>query len=237
MAGVSPKLAEAGSKPVPRVALLHLDADTNRTMRDIFKQFGVTAVPIESEGGARLQKEKFEAIVVRLADGAEELLTAARNSPSNKRVVIYGLATGGAEAMRFSKFGINAVLNFPLERQAALKVVRATHLLVIHELRRYVRIPIVLPVSITYNNRKSEASSIEISAGGMCLKSDLAPIVKEAQGVDIAFELPGTQKVAVSAAVCWRREKDGQFGVRFETADDRRIHVKRWIDTYLESLF
>lgn len=237
MVGVSPKLAEAGSKPVPKVALLHLDADSNRAMRDIFKQFGVTAVPIESEGGVRLQKEKFEAIVVRLADGAEELLTAARNSPSNKRVVVYGLATGGAEAMRFSKFGINAVLNFPVERQTALKVVRATHLLVIHELRRYVRIPIVMPVTVTYNNRKSEASSIEISAGGMCLQSELAPVVKEAQGVDVTFELPGMQKISVSAAVCWRREKQSQFGIRFETGDERRLHVKRWIDSYLESLF
>ncbi len=237
MAGVSPKLAEASTKPVPKVALLHLDADTNRAMRDIFKQFGVTAVPIESDGGPRLQKEKFEAIVVRLGDGAEELLTAARNSPSNKRVIVYGLAAGGAEAMRFSKFGINAVLNFPVERQTALKVVRATHLLVIHELRRYVRIPIVLPVAIRYNNRNSEGSSVEISAGGMCLKSDLAPIVKEAQGVDVTFELPNTPKVSVSAAVCWRREKEGQFGIRFETTDDRRLAVKRWIETYLESLF
>jgi len=236
MASVSTKMAEAGSKPVPKAALLHLDEDTNRIMRDIFKQFGVQAVPIASDGAARLQKEKFEAIVVRLGPGADELLSAARNSPSNRRVVMYVICATAAETIGVSKYGINAVLNYPLERQSALKVVRSTHLLVIHELRRYVRIPIVLPITIMYNNRRSEGSSIEVSAGGMCLKSDLAPVVKEAQGVDVTFELPGGTKVSVSAAVCWRREKDGQFGIRFDMADERRMHVRRWIDDYLEHM-
>ena len=236
MANVSAKMAEAGSKPVPKAALLHLDEDTNRIMRDIFKQFGVQAVAIASEGAARMQKEKFEAIVVRLGPGAEELLSAARNSPSNRRVVTYAICATAAETIGFSKFGINAVLNHPLERQAALKVVRSTHLLVIHELRRYVRIPIVLPITILYNHRKSEGSSVEISGGGMCLKSELTPVVKEAQGVDVSFELPGGTKVSVAAAVCWRHEKDGQFGIRFDMADERRLHVRRWIDDYLEHL-
>lgn len=236
MSNASPRLAETGSKPVPKAALLHLDDETNRIMRDIFKQFGVTAVPIANDGAARMQKEKFEAIVVRLGPGAEELLSAARNSPSNRRVVTYAICAAAAETIGLSKYGINAVLNYPLERQAALKVVRSTHLLVIHELRRYVRIPIVLPISILYNNRRTEAASIEISAGGMCLKSDLAPVVKEAQGVDVSFELPGGTKVSVAAAVCWRRDKEGQFGIRFDMADERRLHVRRWIDDYLEHM-
>ena len=41
----------------------------------------------------------------------------------------------------------------PLDRQSVLKVVRATHLLVIHELRRYVRIPVVSQVEIDTGNR------------------------------------------------------------------------------------
>jgi len=44
--------------------------------------------------------------------------------------------------------GINAIFNEPLERPAALKLVRATRMLVLHEFRRYVRIPVMTEVSV-----------------------------------------------------------------------------------------
>jgi DNA-binding response OmpR family regulator len=232
----SVKSSESGNKPMPRAALLHLDDETGRGLRDAFKQFGVQTIVVEDGGAARLQKEKFEAIVLRLVPGAEELLTAARNSPSNRRVVVYGLAKTTAEAMRFSQYGINAVVAEPIERQAVLKVVRATYLLVIHELRRYVRIPIVTPLKITYNNRTHEATTVEISAGGMCANTGLAAVAKEAEGMELLFELPGIPKIKVNSGVCWRRERDNQLGLRFDSADDRRLAVRRWIDDYLESL-
>ena len=88
--------------------------------------------------------------------------------------------------MRYSKYGINAMFHEPVERPAALKLVRATHLLVLHEFRRYVRIPVMTEVSLTWCRRASasRATSIEISSGGMSLKSaeDL-PIGAQRRGV------------------------------------------------------
>ena len=55
---------------------------------------------------------------------AEKILTAVRNSASNRRMVIYGIARNTKEALRFSSYGINAVMDEPLERQSVLKVVR-----------------------------------------------------------------------------------------------------------------
>ena len=96
----------------------------------------------------RMQREKFEACVLSLRPEAEPVMESVRTSPSNNRMVIYGLGGSAQEAMRFSRYGINAVFNEPLERPAALKLVRATQMLVLHEFRRYVRIPIITEISM-----------------------------------------------------------------------------------------
>jgi hypothetical protein len=71
--------------------------------------------------------------------------------------------------MKLSPYGINAVFNEPLERPAALKLVRATQMLVLHEFRRYVRIPVITEVSILAGQKRFSASSQELSSGGMSL--------------------------------------------------------------------
>ena len=74
--------------------------------------------------------------------------------------------------MRYSKYGINAMFQEPVERSAALKLVRATNMLVLHEFRRYVRIPVMTEVAIQVSEgRKFTATSIEVSSGGMSIKS------------------------------------------------------------------
>jgi len=145
--GTSP--ATSVAKPVARVALVDVEESTSGILRDCFRQFGIQTVPVTADTAAqRLLKEKFDACVLRLDESAAALLELIRTSPSNRRVVIYGISATTQEALRLSQYGINAVLEQTLDRQSALKVVRATYLLVVHELRRYVRVPIVAEVLI-----------------------------------------------------------------------------------------
>ncbi len=235
----SPRIA---SSPVPftpkriiaRVLLAGLDEPTSAVLRDCFKQFGIQTVTSNGDTERRLQKEKFEACVVQLGRAdAESVLSAARNSASNSRIVIYGISRGTQEAMRFSKFGINAVIDHPVDRQSALKLVRSTHLLVVHELRRYVRLPVVTGVKVGYAQGSFRATSVEISAGGMSMRSDVR-LAKE-QPVEVTFSLPPNGKVVVArATVCWKRDAADMIGIRFDPTDERRLEVKRWIDSYLD---
>lgn len=235
----SPRIA---SSPVPftpkriiaRVLLAGLDEPTSAVLRDCFKQFGIQTVTSNGDTERRLQKEKFEACVVQLGRAdAESVLSAARNSASNSRIVIYGISRGTQEAMRFSKFGINAVIDHPVDRQSALKLVRSTHLLVVHELRRYVRLPVVTGVKVGYAQGSFRATSVEISAGGMSMRSDVR-LAKE-QPVEVTFSLPPNGKVVVArATVCWKRDAADMIGIRFDPTDERRLEVKRWVDSYLE---
>src|SRR5438309_8857486 len=155
-----------------RVALINVKDSARIVLSECFRQFGIGTVLMTEHAAERLRKEKFEACVLKLDGDAETIMESARTSRSNSRMVIYGLGGSAHEAMKFSKYGINAVFNEPLERPAALKLVRATQMLVLHEFRRYVRIPVITEVTvITGDNRRFTATSQELSSGGMSMKA------------------------------------------------------------------
>jgi hypothetical protein len=159
-------------------------------------------------------------------------MEAIRTSPSNSRMVIYGLGGSAQEAMRYSKYGINAIFQEPVERSAALKLVRATHMLVLHEFRRYVRIPVITEVAVHVGeSRKITATSLEVSSGGMSIKTP--EDVGSGQSVEVSFALLTLPRIWIRGNVTWKRPKHS-FGVRFDTTDDRRRKLKEWIDAYLE---
>jgi len=229
--GVAPARTPV-KKGTARAALVDLKESSRFLLTECFRQFGIETVLVSSSAPERLRQEKFEACVLNLAPGAEVVMEAARTSPSNSRIVLYGLGGSAHEAMRFSKYGINAMFHEPLERPAALKLVRATHMLVLHEFRRYARIPIMTEVTVVSgDSHRLSATSIDVSSGGMSLKS--AEDMPSGTNVEISFSLLTLPRVTVRGAVTWRKPKS--FGLRFDHADDRRHKVKEWIDAYLEN--
>jgi hypothetical protein len=230
----APSLAAAPfvRKAAARTALIDLHDSSRALLAECFRQFGIETVVMSSNAPERMHKEKLEACVLRLGSGAEAVLEAARTSPSNHRCVLYAIGGNAQEAMKFSKYGINAMFHEPLERPAALKLIRATHLLVVHEFRRYVRVPVMTEVAVVgMDDQRFAASSVEISSGGMSLQgSENLPV---GASVEVSFALMSLPRVWVRSTVSWRKGRS--FGVRFDAADDRRLRVKRWIDSYLES--
>ena len=220
-------------KSAARAALVNLEEPAKTILVDCFRQFGIETVLMAGEAAERLHREKFEACVLKLGPGAEAVMESSRTSPSNSRMVIYGLGGSAQEAMRYSKYGINAVFHEPLERSAALKLVRATQMLVLHEFRRYVRIPVMTEVSIVpKSGRRFSATSLEVSSGGMSIKSteDLGT----GHTVEVSFALLTLPRIWVRGTVTWRKAK-GFFGIRFDPQDERRRRLKEWIDAYLEA--
>ncbi|MGB8985392.1 MAG: PilZ domain-containing protein [Candidatus Sulfotelmatobacter sp.] len=219
-------------KATARAALVDLKESSRFLLSECFRQFGIESVLVSSSAAERLRQEKFEACVLNLAPGADKVMEAARTSPSNSRIVLYGLGGNAQEAMRYSKYGINAMFQEPLERPAALKLVRATHMLVLHEFRRYARVPIMTEVTVvSQDGHRLSASSVDLSSGGMSLKS--SEDMPSGTNIEISFSLLTLPRVCVRGVVSWRKTKT--FGVRFDAADDRRHKVKEWIDAYLEN--
>jgi PilZ domain len=223
----------AKKKAAARIALVEVKETASRILAEGFRQFGVETVPIGRDAPQRFQLEKFDACVVRLGPAAEPVLQSARSSPSNFRMIIYGLGGSVQDAMSFSKYGVNAMFVEPLERQAVLKLVRSTQMLVLHEFRRYVRVPIITEVSVVLaDGRRFTATSHEISAGGMSLKS--TEEVLPNQPVEVSFALLTLPRIWVKGQVTWWKPNSKSFGVRFDSADDRRFRVRSWVESYLE---
>jgi Tfp pilus assembly protein PilZ len=218
-------------KVAARTALVGLNEPSRALLAEGFRQYGIETVVVTGNAAERLKKEKFEACVLGLGEGAEAVMEAARSSPSNSRCVIYGLGGSAQEAMRFSKYGINAMFNEPLERPGAFKLIKATRMLVLHEFRRYVRIPVITEVSIVGDGRRLSATSIEMSSGGMSVKS--AEDFSLGSSVEVSFALMTLPRINVRGVVSWKKPKS--VGVRFDPADDRRHKVKSWIESYLEN--
>jgi hypothetical protein len=229
----SPATSIVQGKIVARAASIHIDNACNAFMHDCFRQFGIHVVPLSGDPVSLFNRQKFEACVLRLYDPqAEAILKAARSSTSNKSIVMYGIARNAQEALRYSNYGINAIFDEPLDRQSVLKVVRATHLLVIHELRRYVRVPVIGEALIDLGSTTAKVMTVEVSSGGMSVKSQTP--LSSADAVRVTAKLPGLQQIDVRAFLCWSRPAEKAYGFRFDPSDPRRLQVRRWIDQYLE---
>lgn len=230
---IAPVLAP--KKTSARAALVDLKDPVRGVLSDCFRQFGIEPVIMTGDVADRIKKEKFEACVMKLTPAAQPVMESARTSPSNSRMVIYGLGGSAQDALRFSKYGVNAVFREPLERPAAMKLVRATQMLVLHELRRYVRIPVIteINVAVAGDGRRLTATSIEVSSGGMSMRS--AEDISVGSPVEISFALLTLPRVWVRAVVSWRNPAGKAFGIRFDNTDDRRFKVKEWIDGCLEN--
>lgn len=215
------------------VALFDLPEASRNLVSECFRQYGIETVVIAPEHSERLQREKFEACVLPLGEHAGSIIEMARTSPSNSRIVIYGMGGTAQDAMRYSRLCLNAVFNEPLDRSAAMKLVRSTRNLVLHEFRRYVRIPVMTEVTIVMaDGGRITATSQEISNGGMSLKSHHAPEV--GSHVEVSFSLLTLPRVWVRGQVTWKRPKKS-FGVRFDPTDERRERLRDWIMAYLEA--
>jgi hypothetical protein len=219
-------------KTAARVALFDLTEASAQLITDCFRQYGIETVSIAREQASRLQHEKFEACVLPLEETAGSIIELARSSASNSRIVIFGLGGTAQDAMRYSKLCINAIFHEPLERSAAMKLVRSTRMLVLHEFRRYVRIPVMTEVGIVMaDGGRMTATSQEISSGGMSLKGHHVP--EQDLHVEVTFSLLTLPRVWVRGQVTWRKNNKS-FGIRFDATDERRQRLKEWIAAYLE---
>jgi Tfp pilus assembly protein PilZ len=148
-------------------------------------------------------------------------------------MVIYGLGGSAKDALNLSQYGINAIFEEPLERTAAVKLVRSTQMLVMHELRRYARIPVVTQVTVVAGSthKQFEASSVEVSSGGMSLRSQQE--VSLGLPVEVSFSLLTLPRVWVRGSVSWVKPAGKMFGVRFDSTDQRRKRIKEWVEANL----
>ncbi|HEU5235223.1 MAG TPA: PilZ domain-containing protein [Terriglobales bacterium] len=214
----------------PRVALVKLDSAMVEILQKAFAQCGIDTVVAYEDFATRLAKEQFQGCVVNLDEHALITLDAVRSSRSNRRMILYGIVSAGIDVRAFSRYGINTLLGPRPDRTSVLNAVRSTCALLLHELRRYVRIPLVIAISAeSQSGQRFFGSTREISGGGMSVQFTGNP---ELSGkVRLSFSLPDKPSMSVAAVVCW--QNGDSTGLQFETSDSGRQGVKSWIDSFL----
>jgi hypothetical protein len=218
------------AKKKPTVALFPLDQQSKDILSDCFSQFSIDVVAAHDT--TILHKEKLEGCVVSLTSPmVENIVAEARNSAWQKRMVVYAVGPA-ADITGLTKYGINVHLDSPVTRQAAVKAIHSTRLLLLNELRRYVRLPLAAPVAVEYGSRRFAATSAEISGGGMSLECT-GPCPPADAAVRALFAVPGSAQLDIASVVCWSDGKNEQFGLRFDPAAEGRLAVKAWIEDYL----
>jgi hypothetical protein len=231
--GTAPAPIPVHRKTAARVALFDLPLAATTLLNECFRQYGIETITIPGEDAERLAREKFDACVLSLEADVGAIIGLARSSASNSRIVIYGLGGSAQDALRYSKYCINAVFHEPLERSAALKLVRSTRPLVLHEFRRYVRIPVMTEVTVVASDsNRLTVTSQEISSGGMSLKGTHS--LEPGNLVEVSFSLLTLPRIWMRGHVTWKKPNK-TVGIRFDVTDDRRQRLKEWIVAYLES--
>jgi PilZ domain len=216
-----------------QVALYNLPQTSASMLTECFRQFGIETVPISNDDPDRLHRQKFDACVLPIGESVGPIIERARSSASNSRLVIYGLGGTSQDALRYSKHCINAFFHEPLERSATMKLMRSTRPLVLHEFRRYARIPVMTEVGVlAADSSRVVVTSQEISAGGMSLKGTAT--LEPGQLVEVSFALLTLPRIWLRAYVSWKKPNK-TVGLRFDPSDDRRRRLKDWIVAYLES--
>lgn len=231
--GTSPAPVPALTRKVnAQVALYNLPATTASMLSECFRQFGIETVPISDADQDRLQSQKFDACVLPMGEPVGHIIEQARSSASNSRLVIYGVGGTAQDALKYSKHCINAFFHEPLEKSATLKLLRSTRPLVLHEFKRYARIPVVTEVSVLMpDSTRVMVTSREISAGGMSVKG--TAVLEPGQPVEVSFSLLTLPRIWLRAQVAWKKPNK-TLGLRFDASDERRQRLKNWIQGYLE---
>ena len=224
-------MASTTRRLAARVALIDVQEPARTVLAECFRKFGIETITMENRFMERMVSEKVDGCVVRLGSDAESIMQAARTSAANSRIVLYGFGGSAQDSIKYSRFGVNAVFTEPLERQAALKLVKATHSLVLHEFRRYVRVPVATEVAVTTSEgRRFAAMSQDVSSGGLSLKGE---IVAPGTAIEVSFALLTLPRIWVRGSVTWAKKEDQEIGIKFDTQDERRVKIKEWIDAYL----
>jgi hypothetical protein len=232
MISTTPSTAQT-VKIFAKAASVRIDPTCNAFLNGCFRPFGIHIVPVPGDPTTTLHRQKFEACVLRLYDPeAEKILNAVRNSASNRPMVLYGIARNTKEALRCCSYGINAILDEPLDRADVVKVVRSTQRLVINELRRYARVPVQSHAVVETPAGSATATTLDVSAGGLSLRS---AAVLASGAVRLMLALPHLPRLTLRAFICWQRPGiEKVYGMRFDPNDPARFRIRGWIDQHLE---
>lgn len=198
--------------------LLSSDAEVVGVLRPTLEKLSIKVeICREAEKASEiLISEKFDAVIVDCDDmrGGLEVLQGLRVTPSNKNSVTFALLNGAKTTTQEAfGMGVNFVLQKPISQLNASRCFHAALNFMVRERRRYYRQPAKMLVKLVLDGREIEATSSNVSEGGIALMMHQA-LPKEAKP-RLQFTLPESKiTMDVESEVAWADVR-GHAGLRF----------------------
>jgi DNA-binding response OmpR family regulator len=217
-----------------RALLLSQDTEMIDILQMALDDLGIAAEVYSTApwAGEDIPDHRFDAVIVDFdVPGADEFLRGVRKSPGNTHSLTFALVNRETGLPAAFAMGANLALQKPIAIESARNSLRAAYGLIMQERRRYFRYAIETLVMIKPDEHTSiVATSMNVSEGGMALKSDRE---LEFNGVvRLTFSLPGLKaEIDARALVVWK-DPMGRAGIRFERLpDDVREKLSEWLLT------
>ena len=225
--------AAPARKAVPStLAVVGIDFAHLEIFSSTLKKFGVPVQMATFDPKHALQN--VSAFIVRLDAGAEAILATIRATQEFEDTLIYAIGTpADVLNMRLADFDISVLLP-DLSPPSVTEAVQSTFQLLLHQLRRYARIPIVTTVQMGTGESCVHAISKNVSAGGISvvfLNAAAAVQIQADTVLQVSFSLPNSGRFHLSSVPVLRSEKAASF--QFTGSPDQE-ELKDWIDKYLQ---
>jgi DNA-binding response OmpR family regulator len=218
--------------------LLSRDVEVMRVLRPALEKLAIDVQVCQEAAQASeiLLSEKFDAVIVDCDDlpGGLEVLQELRATPSNKSSVAFAILNGKRTTTQdVFKMGINFVLQKPISSLNASRCLHAALNFMTQERRRYFRQPVHMPVKLLAAEKEMEATSTDISEGGMALQ--LRRALPKNATPRARFTLPESGlALDVEAQVAWADLK-GRVGLRFmNMPESSRESLESWLNQQME---
>ena len=218
--------------------LLSQDPELVRVIRPTLEKLSIDVeICHEARAGADiLISDKFDAVIVDCDDlkGGLAILQALRNTPSNKNSVAFAILNGKRTTTQEAfGMGANFVLQKPISALNASRCFHAALNFMLKERRRYFRQPVKMQVKVVLEGKTLNATSTNISEGGMAMI--LREALPKGAAPRLVFSLPKTDiHIEAEAEVAWADVK-GLAGLRFlKVAKSSQALLEQWLDARME---
>lgn len=182
-----------------------------------------------------LAAKKFDAIIIDCddMDGGIGVLQQVRKERSNRSSVTFAVLNGVSDVRTVFQMGAGFVLQKPITLGNALRSFQAAYGLMHRERRRYFRLPVSFPVTLTFaHSPEMKVAASNLSEGGMAVQSETALPADLAR---VQFSLPGADvNLSPKAELAWS-DASGRGGIRFlDLTLSAREKLENWLVQKME---
>lgn len=178
----------------------------------------------------RLWTARYDAVIVDCEGRGDEaeVVREVREVGLNKNAITIAVIGEDEDPDEAYALGAHFVLRKPLQRVRVERMLRAAHVLISQERRRFKRHLCDGPAEVIAGAAEIHAELVDISHGGVALQ--LAKTHEIPDEVGLRFTLPDTRDVITPRAVVRWRNKWGRVGVEFTTITALdRSRLSRWL--------